>query len=217
MMMKSLILLAAATFAGAAPLLADAQSAGRPPLALKLQVLGRHDSGLRGVGGAEIVAHDSDNQRLFVINAAASSIDVLDITQPSAPLLVRTLSETGGDANSVAVHDGLVAVAFAASPKTDPGKVVFYDARTLERLAEVTVGALPDMLTFTRDGRALRVATEALEPFEFKPAVTTNSGGRRKVIKRDPDGRIRGRQGHADHHRLAWRSLDQMAADPAVK
>lgn len=68
----------------------------------------------------------------------------------------------------------------------------------------------------TRDGRALRVATEALEPFEFKPAVTTNSGGRRKVIKRDPDGRIRGRQGHADHHRLAWRSLDQMAADQGV-
>lgn len=68
----------------------------------------------------------------------------------------------------------------------------------------------------TRDGRALRVETQALEPFEFKPAVTTNSGGRRKVIKHDPAGRVRGRQGHADHHRLQWRTLDEMAADQVM-
>ncbi len=68
----------------------------------------------------------------------------------------------------------------------------------------------------TRDGRSLRIETNALDPFEFRPAVTTNSGGRRKVLVRDDNGRVRGNQGSADHHRLEWRSLDAMAADQGV-
>lgn len=68
----------------------------------------------------------------------------------------------------------------------------------------------------THDGRSLRVQTEALEPFEFKVAVTTGSGGRRKVIAYDANGRVRGHQGSADHHRLEWRTLDAMAADQVV-
>lgn len=64
----------------------------------------------------------------------------------------------------------------------------------------------------TRDGRALPIATEALEPAEYLHAVTTNSGGRRKVLKLDPAGRVRGRQGQADHQRLQWRTLDEMAS-----
>ena len=156
------ILLAAAMFATAAPaMVAEAQLPRREPARITLGVLGSYDSGLRGQSSAEIVAHDPGEQRLFVINAAASSIDVLDIANPAQPRLLRTLSETGGDANSVAVHDGLVAVAFAATPKTDPGKVVFYDARSLEKLTEVTVGALPDMVVFTPKGDALLVANEA--------------------------------------------------------
>lgn len=65
----------------------------------------------------------------------------------------------------------------------------------------------------TRDGRRLSIATEALEPVDYVPAVTTNSGGRRKVLKLDPAGRALGRQGLADHHRLQWRTLDEMARD----
>lgn len=68
----------------------------------------------------------------------------------------------------------------------------------------------------TRDGRRLHIETQALEPFAFKPAVTTNSGGRRKVIAHDANGRVRGNQGSADHHRLEWRTLDAMAADQVV-
>lgn len=68
----------------------------------------------------------------------------------------------------------------------------------------------------TPDGRPLRVETNALEPFEFRPAVTTSSGGRRKVIARDANGRVKGNQGSADHHRLEWRTLDAMATDQGV-
>ncbi len=68
----------------------------------------------------------------------------------------------------------------------------------------------------TRDGRRLRIVTDALEPADYVPAVTTNSGGRRKVLKLDPAGRVRGRQGLADHHRLKWRPLEEMARDQGV-
>lgn len=68
----------------------------------------------------------------------------------------------------------------------------------------------------TRDGRCLQISTEALEPIDFKPAVTTNSGGRRKVIAFDARGRVRGKQGHADDNRLNWRPLEEMAADQGV-
>ncbi len=175
--MKKLVL-AAAAFAVAVPALAAEAPATRSAAAISVQLLGRYDSGIRGASAAEIVAHDPQTQRLFVINAAASSIDVLDIANPALPALVRTLNETGGDANSVAVRDGLVAVAFAAAVKTDPGKVVFYDAKTLEKVAELPVGALPDMLTFTPDGQGLLVANEG----------ESNGYGRTDSV--DPEGSI---------------------------
>jgi len=165
----------ALTFSAAAPIM-TADAAG-----LSLTALGRYDSGIRGEGAAEIVAHDPRTQSLFVINAAASSIDVLDIRDPAQPKLLRTLTELGGNANSVAVRDGLVAAAFAAEVKTDPGKVVLYDARTLDKVFEFPVGALPDMVTFTPDGRGLLVANEG-EPNSYGAADSVDPEGSITVI-----------------------------------
>ncbi len=114
------------------------------------------------VGAAEIVAHDPGNQRLFVVNAGASTVDVLDIQDPSRPTLLRTIDATaeGASANSVAVYGDLVAVAIEADLKQDNGKVVFYNSTDLGKVGEVQVGALPDMVTFTRDGMKVLVANE---------------------------------------------------------
>ncbi|MFL1407573.1 choice-of-anchor I family protein [Marinobacter sp. M1N3S26] len=111
---------------------------------------------------AEIVAHDPMNQRLFVVNANDRTVDVLDLRDPAHLTRVATIDATreGGAANSVAVRNGLVAVAVEASDKQANGKVVFYDADTLGKLGEVKVGALPDMLTFTPDGTRVLVANE---------------------------------------------------------
>lgn len=68
----------------------------------------------------------------------------------------------------------------------------------------------------TRGGRKLRIQTLALEPAGYKPAVTTNCGGRRAVIAFDDRGRIRGKQGTADAHRLRRRPLIEMASDQGV-
>lgn len=148
---------------------------------IELSLVGRYDSGIRGESGAEIVAHDPLTQRVFVVNAAASAIDVINIANPAAPALVETVAEEGGDANSVAIFNGLVAVAFAADPKTDPGKVVFFDNQSLDRLAEFEVGALPDMVTFTPNGDALLVANEG-EPNSYNQPDSVDPEGSVSVI-----------------------------------
>lgn len=129
---------------------------------LNLNVIGQYRTGIFDQGAAEIVAHDPRTQRLFVVNAKAASVDVLDINDPTNPQLIGTIdaNELGAGANSVAVHKGVVAVAIEAEDKQAPGVVAFYDAVDLGLINSVPVGALPDMVTFTPNGRYLLVANE---------------------------------------------------------
>ena len=130
--------------------------------------IGRYSSGIYADGGAEIVAYDPTSKRLFVVNAGENSIDVLDLNNPAAPSKVTTLqvadqdndSFTSGGANSVAVKNGLLAVAVEADVKQDNGKVYFYNTGTLAFVSGVSVGALPDMVTFTPDGSKVLAANE---------------------------------------------------------
>ena len=133
-------------------------SAGPPAPEVVLTALGTYSTGLFDEGGSEITAYDPATRRLFVVNSGAGTVDVVDIEDPSAPARVARLDAPG--ANSVAVHDGLVAVAEEADPRTDPGTVAFHDATTLAEVGRVTVGALPDMVTFTRNGDRAVVANE---------------------------------------------------------
>jgi DNA-binding beta-propeller fold protein YncE len=128
---------------------------------VELRWLGTAATGAFGESAAEIVAQDPASQRLFVVNALSGQLDVVDVTDPSAPRFVGTVQvgAEGEVANSVDVHDGLVAVAVEAAEKTDPGRVAFFDVDGAP-LATVGVGALPDMLTFTPDGRRVVVANE---------------------------------------------------------
>jgi DNA-binding beta-propeller fold protein YncE len=108
---------------------------------------------------AEIVAHDPNTQRLFVTSAVSSSISILDVSDPTNPTALDTISGLGGAPNSVAVYSDTVAVALAAAPEQDPGTVEFYDTAGAS-LGSATVGALPDMVTFTPDGQYVLVANE---------------------------------------------------------
>lgn len=114
------------------------------------------------MGAAEIVAYDALTRRAFVVNAADTTVDVLDVSHPGTPQKISTIdaSALGGSANSVDVSSGTVAVAIEADVKTDPGVVAFYRSRDLKYLGKVTVGALPDMVTFTPDGQYVLVANE---------------------------------------------------------
>ncbi len=127
----------------------------------QLRQLGIYETGLFDQSAAEIPAYDPNTQRVFVVNANSLTIDVLDISDPTNPTLINQIdvSPFGAVANSVAVNDGIVAVAVEADVKQDPGTVVFFNADG-EELGQVTVGALPDMLTFTSDGTKVLVANE---------------------------------------------------------
>jgi hypothetical protein len=123
--------------------------------------IGRVDSD--GATASEIPAYDAGTQRAFVVNGALGSVDVLDLSDPAAPRRIATIAASalgGGAANSVAARDGLVAVAVQAATKTAPGHVHLFRAATLDAIAAVEVGALPDMLAFTPDGTRVVVANE---------------------------------------------------------
>lgn len=148
--------------AAAAVVAATAQAVpAASPQALRLTAIGSHATGQFDQSAAEIVAHDARTQRLFVVNASSGRIDVLDARVPTQPtkLFEIDLSAYGAAVNSVAVHQGLVAAAVENPVKTAPGQAVFLDADG-QVLAAVQVGALPDMITFTPDGRHALVANE---------------------------------------------------------
>ncbi len=128
---------------------------------LTLDLLGTYATGLFDDGAAEIVDYDPASQRLFFVNAADAEIVALDVSDPANPTEAFTIdaSAFGGGANSVAVKNGIVALAVEADPAQDPGQVVFFGTDGAFR-GTVPVGALPDGLAFSASGRYLVVANE---------------------------------------------------------
>ncbi len=122
-------------------------------------------------GGSEVSAVLGD--RMYVINGLG--IDIVDISNPSAPTLIRTvpLGAYGGAITSVATSKRHVAVAVPkaaeGNAKGDQGTVVILDPQGTV-LATALVGALPDMVTFDEDGERLLVANEG-EPVSYTPKV----------------------------------------------
>ena len=164
----------------AATLLAvsGAASAIQPAKTLELEVLGSYASGIFDDGGAEITAYDASTRRAFVVNAGDGTVDVLDLSDPSNPTKVLELdvdadleAATGiaaGNANSVAVKNGILAVAVQNAVKTDDGWVALYETAELSAglAGWAGVGALPDMVTFTDDGMYVLTANEG-EPSDL--------------------------------------------------
>lgn len=161
---RKLLHLAIGTAALGLVSVASGVTAAPPPEPIGLEPIGSYRASEElGVSAAEIVAHDPQTQRLFVVNADRRRIDVLDVADPTNPNLVSTISDLGGGPNSVDVSRGILAVAIENPVKDLPGWVAFFDADGNE-LNRVGVGALPDMLTFTPNGQQVVVANEG-EPF----------------------------------------------------
>lgn len=151
-LMKKVVLVVAIV-----PIIAFAQ----PQQGRVMKFLGRFSTGLYNLGGAETVAYDTASKRLFLTCAQGSRLMALDIRNPSQPRLVfdSSMLKYGGIVNSVAVHHSIVAVAIEDTVRTNPGKVVFLDTNG-RLLSTVSVGSVPDMLTFTPNGRYVLVANE---------------------------------------------------------
>ena len=150
---------------------------------IKLKAIGTYDSGIFDDSAAEIIAHDRRTQRLFVVNATIGQIDVLDIQNPANParLFQIDVSSYGAAANSVAVHEEILAIAVEADPKQTPGSVAFFNTDG-SFLNIVTVGALPDMVTFTPNGRYVLVANEGEPSGYCLPGDSNDPEGSVSVI-----------------------------------
>jgi DNA-binding beta-propeller fold protein YncE len=116
-------------------------------------------------GSAEILAYDADSRALFVVNAQAGRVDVLDVQDPSAPHRIDTINVSdqwadAGGINSVAVANGLLAVAVENDTGTQTGRVQIYNSADRSFRSQADVGNLPDNVTFSRDGAKVLVANE---------------------------------------------------------
>jgi predicted extracellular nuclease/2',3'-cyclic-nucleotide 2'-phosphodiesterase (5'-nucleotidase family) len=112
---------------------------------------------------AEVVAYDSTTSRLYVQNTNENRIEIVALDaagslRKTGEILLSSLEQYGA-VNSVAVVNGLVAVAYANATGDAPGRVALFTADgTLQRSLAVGVG--PDQIVFTRDGSRLLVANE---------------------------------------------------------
>lgn len=130
---------------------------------------------------AEINAFDPEGRRIFVVNPQGSRLDVIDASNPADPKVdaavpfidIVAACEAalgagcpvlpGSEPNSVAIHGQVMAIAVGNAVRTDNGHAVFFELRgsAAPRFhGVVEVGALPDMITFTADGRYALTANE---------------------------------------------------------
>lgn len=151
------------------------------------ELIGRHQTGVYGLSAAEIVEYHSASERIFVVNARSGKVDIIDahllgnVTTATAPLALNNLDKLGeldvakdvglsfmGSVNSVSISGNLLAAAIergdAAGNKTQAnGYVAFYQLNgndTPQYLSAVEVGALPDNVVFSHDGKTVLVANE---------------------------------------------------------
>ncbi|GAA4272719.1 choice-of-anchor I family protein [Aquimarina gracilis] len=138
----------------------DDYSGGGGSANLKFTKIGGFINGSGDEGFAEISAFDPSTNKLFVVNPKEIELSVWDLSNPSAPVHGTDISLTGNP-NSVAVNKGVVAVALEnSSNKQANGTIALYDTDSQALLSTYEAGALPDMITFSPNGRYIVVANE---------------------------------------------------------
>ena len=145
-----------------AGLCTTAQAAGpaASPIA-KIDKLWSFNHGSPAAGfGSEIAAWDALSGHVVVVGGR--HIDLLNL----AGQRVASFDASGfGAVNSLSIFQGTAAVSFSNATVQNPGSVQFFNTALLAaggaaHLGGVAVGAVPDMVTWTADGRRLLVANE---------------------------------------------------------
>ena len=131
-----------------------------PSQQIELNYVGSFDPSGASTSTCEIVVHDPASQRLFTTSAVAGFLDIINFSNPAVPTVITSVDMNSyGGVTSVAVKNGIVAVASPNTDETLDGSVVFFDTNGVF-LKQVTVGALPDMITFSPDGTKVMTANE---------------------------------------------------------
>lgn len=154
-----------------------------PNNSITMNLLASFSNSITGSNSAEIVVHDPTTQRLYIANSIGAKLDIIDFVNPSSPSLLSSISVTPyGNINSVAVKNGTVACAMenAANPQ-DSGKVVFFDKNGVF-LKQLTVGMMPDMITFNHAGTKVITANEGEPNANYSVSPTNDPDGSISVI-----------------------------------
>jgi hypothetical protein len=133
---------------------------------------------LGGAGAAEITTYDNVTNRLFAVNnGTTNKIDVIDLSDLATIKVVHSISMSpyGGFVNSVAAYNGKVAAAIESTDKQANGKIVVFNASTYAEEKVITVGALPDMVTYSPDGKYI---------------ISANEGEPNATYTNDPEGSV---------------------------
>ncbi|MDR1100175.1 MAG: choice-of-anchor I family protein, partial [Treponema sp.] len=151
----------------------------------RLSFIGRYSTGFISENGgvAEIVQYNRENRRLYLVNGALGSLDIVDASSlRSGEFIHMSLArridmkamglERGfeyGDLTSVAIgtvyhadavnRNMVVALAVQHSEYTAPGYVVLVNYEG-DYLQHFRVGIQPDMICFTKDGQYILTADE---------------------------------------------------------
>lgn len=137
---------------------------------------------------SEISAFDATTNTLWV--AGVKGVDVLNARTGA---LVQHIDTTSfGSINSVAIHNGVAAFAIEAATRTNNGIVQLYNTATrslVDGTHTIAVGALPDMLTFTPDGKTLLVANEGT-PSTYGTRIGTTTPRNYGPAALDPVGSV---------------------------
>jgi hypothetical protein len=143
------------------------RTAPSPSHQIELNYIGSFDPSGSNSSTCEIVVHDPASQRLFTTSAIAGFLDIINFSDPTSPTVVNSIDmNTYGGVTSVAVKNGIVAVASPNANEALNGSVVFFDTNGTF-LKQVTVGALPDMITFSPDGTKVMTANEGQPNIDY--------------------------------------------------
>ena len=146
-----------------------------PTNELNLNLLTSFSNGAAGSNSAEIVSFDPDVDRLYIANSVAAKLDIVNFSNPASPVIINSVSLTAyGNINSVVAHDSIIALAIESVPAQTNGKVVFMDYNG-NFISQVTVGAMPDMITFNKD---------------YSKILTANEGEPDASYANDPEGSV---------------------------
>ena len=113
-----------------------------------------------GEGKSEISAYDKNTGKLFIVNVEDNEISVMNISDLSNISEGTSIALPSGAPDSVAINKGKLAVAMEADNKQDSGSILIYDTDSQILLNSYVVGALPDMVTFSPNGRYIVSANE---------------------------------------------------------
>ncbi|MEY4659564.1 MAG: hypothetical protein RJB36_1330, partial [Bacteroidota bacterium] len=81
-----------------------------PSNELNLQLLSSFSNGTAGTNSAEIVAFDPTTDRLYIANSIGQKMDVVNFSNPAAPVLITSVSMAPyGGINSIVAKNGVVA------------------------------------------------------------------------------------------------------------